>query len=163
METDIQSALTLTFTPTDPHGQLAAFHGEWAGPVTTWFGPDSAPRRDRWRLSATPALGGRFLRVTYTGTVDGKPHAGQMMVGYHTDQSQWEIAWQDSFHCGTSTLFSVGQGAHPTALGSYPAGPERWGWRTELGIEDGAFVVRMYNITPGGEEMLGVEAVLRRV
>lgn len=52
------------------------------------------------------------------------------------------------------------------ALGSYGAGAggERWGWRTEVSQPDAEHLdIRMFNITPGGEEALAVEVNYRRV
>ena len=52
----------------------------------------------------------------------------------------------------------------PDVLGSYPAGPETWGWRTTLTLKvRDRLILRHYNITPKGEESLGVEFDYRRV
>jgi len=47
--------------------------------------------------------------------------------------------------------------SEPILTGSYAAGPERWGWRTELHLGDD-LLVRSINISPAGEESPGIEA-----
>ena len=50
------------------------------------------------------------------------------------------------------------------ALGSYCAGGERWGWRTEVSQPDPEHLdIRMFNITPAGEEALAVEVNYTRL
>lgn len=42
-------------------------------------------------------------------------------------------------------------------------GQPRWGWRTELDDQaDGALRIRMFDVTPAGEESIGVEIDLAR-
>lgn len=55
-------------------------------------------------------------------------------------------------------------GTVPSVLGSYPAGegPD-WGWRTTLEMRGrDNLVISHYNITPGGEESIGVEIDYKR-
>jgi hypothetical protein len=49
-------------------------------------------------------------------------------------------------------------------LGSYaaPPGPD-WGWRIEIEPAAGSWTLRMFNITPDGQEVLAVEATLSRI
>lgn len=65
-----------------------------------------------------------------------------------------------AMHCaGTLTLDGVA-----SVQGRYaaPPGPD-WGWRITLTpSSDAAFVLRMFNITPDGTEMLAVEAPYTR-
>jgi hypothetical protein len=98
----------------------------------------------------------------YATTFEDKPQQGAAIYGVHLDAKACESAWVDSFHTGTSVMFSSsGAGDHAfAALGSYGVGPgqPRWGWRTQIDQPDhDHLVVRMFNITPQGEEALAVE------
>lgn len=139
--------------------------GDWSGPVSTWFDPNAAPEVSAWRLSAVPALGGRFLRLTYSGVAMGKAHAGEMLLAYERDEKRHTSTWVDTFHTGTQVMVSHGQieGDVLVLLGSYPAGDERWGWCTRFRREGDTFVIAMANLGPDGKEYPGLEVVLTRV
>ncbi|MES2641299.1 MAG: DUF1579 domain-containing protein [Myxococcota bacterium] len=150
--------------PGPEHDRLATFVGDWSGPVSTWFDPDGAPEESAWRLSGALVLGGRFVRLTYSGTAMGKPHAGEILLGYERDEKRYTAAWIDSFHSGTQIMVSHGQaeGDGISVLGSYPAGDERWGWRTRFRRDGDSLVIAMTNLGPSGPEDRAVEAVLTR-
>lgn len=161
-------APTAPFAPTDEHRRLHRLAGAWSGTARTWFGPGSPAMEAPWAGEITPLLGGRFVRFTYRSSLEGKPLAGELTVGFHVGEGEWTAAWLDSFHTGTDLMRSVGpkREAGPIGFaGTYFAAPghPRWGWRTELddGAE-GALRLRMYNVTPDGQEALGVEVELTR-
>jgi hypothetical protein len=150
------------------HERLGRLVGAWTGSAKTWFGPGAEAVEADWDGRIEKLLGGRFVRFQYRSSVQGKPLAGELILGWHRDERQWTATWIDSFHTGTDMMRSHGDAAEgPIAVrGSYFVGAEhpRWGWRTE--IDDGAadrLAIRMYNITPEGQEALGVDVALRRV
>lgn len=157
--------LVSPFTTGAEHDRLAAFVGEWAGPVSTWFDPNGAPEMSSWRLTGVPLLDGRFVRLTYQGIAMGKPHAGELLLGFERDEKRFTVTWIDSFHTGTQVMVSHGgvQGDTIAVLGSYPAGEERWGWRTRFRRDGDTFVIAMTNLGPAGPEDRAVEATLTRV
>lgn len=163
---DATNAPTAPFQPVAPHEALRNMVGRWSGQTQTWLDPSAAPDESKTEATIESLLGGRWIRVDYQSTVQGKPHAGQMLIGFHTDAMQFEIAWVDSFHTGTSVMLSTG--ALPpdgtvSVLGSYPAGDERWGWRTVLRLPlHGELVIEEYNISPAGQEDRAVEMRLTR-
>lgn len=158
-----------------PHRRLARMAGEWEGTYRLWFEPDMLAAESSQRGSLRPVLGGRFLVHEYEWEFDGRRYAGVALIGYHIDERRWECAWVDSFHTGSSILFSQtashnAQGAEPphfTVLGSYgdgqtPPGP-RWGWRTEIEqADDDHLTITMTNISPEGEEAKAVEVEYTR-
>lgn len=77
-------------------------------------------------------------------------------------------AWAESFGTGTSIMFSTSAPGDarlsmPGSYGDGQGGP-RWGWRTAIDLpDDDTLDLRMYNISPSGEEALAVEVNYRRV
>jgi hypothetical protein len=163
---DATNAATAAFQPAAQHETLRNMVGRWSGPTQTWLDPSAAPDESRTEVTVESLLGGRWIRIDYQSTVQGKPHAGQMIVGFHKDAKAFEIAWVDSFHTGTSMMLSTGaprpDGA-VSVVGSYGAGNERWGWRTVLRqTQPDELVFEAYNISPAGQEDRAVETRLRR-
>ncbi len=154
-----------------PHRRLARMAGEWEGTYRLWFERDMLAAESGQRGSLRPVLGGRFLVHEYEWEFDGRRYAGVALIGSHIDEKRWECAWIDSFHTGSSILFSQaaesGDPGHFTALGSYgdgqtPPGP-RWGWRTEIEqADDDHLTITMTNISPEGEEAKAVEVEYTR-
>jgi hypothetical protein len=150
------------------HKQLMALEGSWEGPTKTWLEPDVEADESTNRSTFRSLLDGRFAIQKYEGTVNGEPHVGVSIFGYNLDAGRFESAWVDSFHTGTSIMFSKGNsGIAPlAALGSFPdgtGGPD-WGWRTELQIADPDHIeVTAYIITPDGQEAMAVQTRLARV
>lgn len=154
-----------------PHRRLARMAGEWEGTYRLWFERDMLAAESGQRGSLRPVLGGRFLLHEYEWEFDGRRYAGVALIGYHIDERRWECAWVDSFHTGSSILFSQaaqpGEPGHFAALGSYgdgqtPPGP-RWGWRTEIEqADDDHLTITMTNISPEGEEAKAVEVEYAR-
>lgn len=144
------------------HRDLARMAGEWEGRYRLWFEPDQLASESTQRGSLRSVLDGRFLLHEYRWEYEGKTLDGIALYGYHIDARAWESAYVDSFHTGTSILFSTApaDAAHFAALGHYgdgQGGPD-WGWRTEIEQpDDDHLVITMYNITPGGEEAKAVE------
>lgn len=149
------------------HELLLGLTGRWAGPTRTWFDPSGAPFESTTEATIDSIFGGRWLRIDYQGTVPGNPHAGQMILGFHNDAGVFELAWLDSFHTGTSLMLSTGTPRTDGAisvLGSYPAGPERWGWRTVIRkTGPDQIVIEAYNISPAGQQDRAIETLLTRV
>ena len=156
--------------PGGAHHFLAQLIGEWAGTARTWFEPndlgDESPVQGTIRL----ALNGRVAVHEYTSSIGDDAFSGIALHAYDLAENRFLTAWADSFHNGTTIMFSEGQvGGWPgscSVLGSYPDGQggPRWGWRTELTLpEPDHLMLRHYNIPPGGDEAVAVEFDYRRV
>lgn len=157
-----------TSLQTGPHAGLARLVGEWSGKLRVWFEPGQLAEETGVRGSFRSLLGGRFVLHEYEATCVGETQQGLAIHGYHLDRHRYESAWIDSFHTGTQLMFSTGfpMAALHSVLGSYggESDGEPWGWRTELDLKSAdQLLIRMYNVTPQGEEGLAVEFDYRRV
>jgi hypothetical protein len=162
---DVSNAEVAPFDAKREHDLLAKFVGVWKGPAKTWFDPTKDPEASTWSAEGERLLGGRFVRIDYRGTAMGKPHAGEMLLAYEQDENRFTMVLIDSFHTGTLAMVSHGQATGDVidVLGSYPAGKERWGWRTRLSVGPGGVSIEMANIEPSGAEHRAISALLARV
>lgn len=154
---------------------LARCAGTWLGTNRLHDPHTNAPQDSPSTLTVTPILHGRFLRVDYTWVYDGAPQEGTLLIGYESAAEAVTAFWADTWHMGSAVLVCRGSSAPPLpdgegslwVLGSYeaPPGPD-WGWRTVIqpgaAGKDGTLQLSMYNITPGGEEHIAVEATYTR-
>lgn len=152
------------------HKALSAMAGEWQGTTRVWFEPDQPPAMDvAQRASIRSVLGGRFLLHEYRYGEGEQAGEGIALYGLHLDDAAYESAWVDSFHTGTSIIFSVASSQERggfNVLGSYGDGQggPRWGWRTEITQpSEDELVITMFNIEPGGAEARAVETRYGRV
>src|SRR5688572_23649073 len=150
---DLARSETAPFELTGAHALLGRFAGEYSGPADLWLDPDAPPERTRMDLCAEPVLGGRWLRITYRGVSFGKPHSGEMLLGFHLDAGEFELAWIDSAHTGSAIIVSRGKPEASDAvdvLGSYRGGDQVWGWQTRLTRPTPSeLLLEAFNIPPG--------------
>ena len=146
---------------------LGALVGEWEGRNRLWLSPDEPARESATTATIALAAQGRFLTVSYRWADGEKPQDGVILLGAGQQGKALEAAWADSFHMGDALMpctVIVESSGEVSLVGSYaaPPGPD-WGWRIEIHPDaaDG-FQLRMYNVTPDGEEALAVEANYRR-
>ncbi len=150
------------------HPHLAQLEGEWLGMTKTWFEPDKLTDESPWQGEFKMVLGGRFLLYTYQGSLHGDSFEGITLLGYNPQRNRYEMAWVDSFHNGSTIMFSHGgekEGVF-NVKGSFFTGPGSpdWGWRTEIQPqENGELIITHYGITPEGQEWKGIETSYKRV
>lgn len=165
---DLAATPTAPFEPSPVHTSFAAFAGRWRGEVKTWFDPEGEPMVDTWTLDAELLLGGRFLRLTYAGSVGGTPNGGQFTIARHNTDARIEASWIDSFHTNTANMACFGpdpDGGPLRFLGTYPDGQDgpRWGWRTTIGIDpEGVLCIDAENLHPDTTADRAIEARLAR-
>jgi hypothetical protein len=166
---NLETEPTKPYTPDDAHARLARLVGTWSGVAKTYLDPTQPPVEAKWEGRMAPVLGGRFVRFEYRSDVQGTPIAGELLIAYESAEGLWRTSWIDSFHTGTAILLSTGTGgpdAKPVNVsGRYFAAPghPHWGWRTELhDTEPAQLRLAMFNVSPEGQEDLGVDIVLRR-
>ena len=167
---NLRDVETKPFEPSEAHRRLQRLAGGYRGLAKTWIEPGAPAEEAPWEGLIEPILGGRFVRFEYRSRLLGGPIAGLMVLGFEKDRAEFQLSWIDSLHTGSATMLSTG----PDVAGDQPISvrgryfvaqtQEYWGWRTEIDdLGNGPLVVRMFNVTPDGQEDLGVEIALERV
>jgi hypothetical protein len=164
---DLTRAETAPFSVSEGHRDLFGMAGRWEGPTRTWLDPSAAPSESVTSARVEVILGGRFVRVDYQGMIMGKPHAGEVLIGYEPAESRFTAVWIDSFHMSPGIMVSTGQRSPDgviAVLGSYAGEGQRWGWRTTLRLEsDDRLHIDAFNISPEGREDPAIETRLARI
>lgn len=144
---------------------LARATGTWVGKNKLMDPMLNIAAESETSATVTPILDGKFFRIDYSWSYQGKPQAGSMLVGLDTNASETTIHWIDTWHMGSKVMELRGPAREEvvTVRGKYsaPPGPD-WGWRTQLSLEGDRFVVVMHNVSPDGQEDLAVHAALSR-
>ena len=154
-------------TAMTPAATLSDLVGEWTGDNKLWVIPGEPVRESATAARVSLVAGGRYLVLDYTWAEGGKPQDGHLVVRLASDTTDVDMVWVDSWHQGASFLRLAGiekSSASVSALGSYAAPPgPAWGWRIAFTAESkDRYAMRMWNITPDGQELLAVEAVYKR-
>ena len=148
----------------NPVEALIASAGSWIGTNTLQDPNTGKPEESPSKVTITPMLGDRFVRIDYTWGYQGKPQEGSLLLGFDPKSNETSGHWIDSWHMGRKVLACIGSGiADPfiSVTGSYPAptGPD-WGWRIEIATNP--LRIKHTNIEPNGQQDLAVEAVYSR-
>ncbi len=152
------------YAGTPAHAGLSALAGHYRGTTRTYLDPSGPPEESQDTLTIEPVLAGRWLRLQWFGSAMAKPRQGEMLLGFHVDAGEYELTWVDTFHTGSSILVSRGKAREDgviAVLGSYSAGSETWGWRTEFERTDAGLAMRAFNILPTGEAFPAIETIWR--
>ncbi|MDX1417774.1 MAG: DUF1579 family protein, partial [Candidatus Promineifilaceae bacterium] len=100
--------------------------------------------------------------LAYTWSFDSQPQDGLLLIPASLSTSG-QAVWIDSWHMQSGVMICQAAlaGSVLSLQGSYaaPPGPD-WAWRIELeSAEPDSLQLRMFNITPDGEEALAVDAL----
>jgi hypothetical protein len=147
------------------HNLLSQMVGKWEGTTRTWFEPDKLAGEAPNQATMHLILDDRFLVQDYQSSIDGNALEGKATYGYDIGLGKFQCAWMDTFHTGTNLMFSEGSRTEKgfSVLGSWHAGDQIWGWRTEVEITDkDNLTITAYNISPEGEAYKGVETIYKR-
>lgn len=152
---------------TSPAGPLDACTGRWRGINRLYVDPKGPPDESQSELVVARVLHGTFVHIDQTWAFEGKPQEGSILVGVDTDAKQISVHWIDTFHMGRKVMACRGSAELEGAidvLGAYaaPPGPD-WGWRIRIiSPTSDRLEIRMFNISPKGDEALAVLATYQR-
>ncbi len=144
---------------------LRAAAGDWIGEKHLYL-PGDPTRTVPSTATGAQAAQGRFCTITYQWTFEGQPQDGLLLIGQSGDPAAATVTWIDSWHMSDQTMLCQGPAGDSgplTVRGTYTVDQSPvWGWRIDL--EAGVDLLRivMYNVSPEGQEYLGVELIYRR-
>lgn len=144
------------------------FTGTWTGESILYLSWLPSPEfHSPSELTAASVVRDKFLTFSYTWEHENTAHEGLLLVGYDSEQEIFNGAWVDSWHSNVKPLILSGKVDERGAIdlrGNYevPNHPD-WGWRIVAGTSEGNLRIKMYNITPEGEEDLAVQSDYKRL
>ncbi|MGA2361698.1 MAG: DUF1579 domain-containing protein [Candidatus Aminicenantales bacterium] len=150
------------------HAYLKQYVGKWKVEVTMWTFPGSPATASETAAKGELILGGRFLRMTYSGTMMGQPFEGVQTLGYDNLQKKYVSLWIDStstafyqttgiFDAAAKTMTEAGLWPDPMSGGKVKVrNVTKW-----LGPD--AFTYETYMTLPNGKEFKSMEERAVRV
>ena len=137
---------------------LANHQAGWRGTKKLWLDGPDVVEISPGRIDVI----GNTVKVSWA--FRGAAHTGLLQLEETEDTIQAE--WTDSWHAEDGMALTGEAFADAVdVFGTYPpgdGGPD-WGWRIVLDTEDAErLLLRMYNITPEGDETIAVELEGRR-
>lgn len=144
---------------------FAKLVGMWDGSKKLILSPEDPVRECEAVAYIGLEANGKFLKVNYEWSFDGKKQEGLALFHIGKEQ-QAKSVWIDSFHQGGDFLVSNGMLTDNTAsTKAHYTQPEYsdWAWRINLeAIDENSFALVMFNIFPDGAEVLAVDAKFKR-
>ena len=143
----------------DIRGFLSSAQGQWKGDYKLWLDPNKDPAESQSTLALKPTANGSFFLIHYDWLFQDKKRAGVFLIGGKDTMAQ--ATWGDSFHMQPLPMVCDGELRQGLFIlnGTYLAGEETWGWRTEFSNPDKQLIMRAYNIEPSGQEDIALEAI----
>lgn len=136
--------------------------GTWAGTYELWLDPAAAPERFDTGLEARRRADGRAVTIDYDWSRGADSHSGTIVLVLGDDGVS--MAFTDSFHSGRTIMQCSGSDPRRwSALGTYDAMEQTWGWRTQVEQpSDDELLIQAWNVEPDGTEHLATRATYRR-
>ena len=108
MTEDDMKAYMEASTPGKMHKLLAEGAGEWQAKTTFWMAPGADPVTSEGMSKGTMIMGGRFMKLEYTGEMPGMPEkfTGLGLYGYDNVAKKFASTWIDS--TGTGMMNGTG-------------------------------------------------------
>lgn len=143
-------------TPGAPHKFLEKQVGEWDVVSKMWEEPGKEPMVTKGPAVGKMLMGGRYLKMTYKGTMMGMPFEGVGISAYDNHLKKYLSIWMDNM--GTGIMFSKGTldktGKILTEYAEIDnifTGAKEKVKSVTTCITDDKFVMEMFMVSPKGE------------
>lgn len=93
------------------HAYFGAFSGQWSVTTTMWPMPGMPPTVSNNDVRGELLMGGRFLKMSWSGMMMGQPFEGLQIIGFDNLQNKYITFWIDN----TSTAFFLTMGTRDAA------------------------------------------------
>ncbi len=153
--------------PNKNHEMFKKYVGEWIVTTTAWMQPGAEPVVSQNSAKIEVIMGGRFMKMDFTGAMFGQPFEGLQIVGYDNTQEKFVTFWIDSlstaFYLQTGTLDETGKVLNETGewLDPMTGGTIKVRAKTEL-INDNEIHYEMYMTGPDGKEFKSLDNRMTR-
>lgn len=112
----MMAAWEKAMTPGEQHARLAEhFEGTWDTKMSLWMEPGAEPMVSTGTSTNTMILGGRQLKMEFSGTFMGMPFMGIGFTGYDNVRGVYTGSWTDNMSTGTM----VSTGSYDPATATY--------------------------------------------
>lgn len=113
---DMMAAWEKSMTPGEQHARLAEhFEGTWDTKMRVWMEPGAEPMVSAGISTNTMILGGRQLKMEFSGTFMDLPFMGIGFTGYDNVRGVYTGTWTDNMSTGTM----VSSGSYDPATATY--------------------------------------------
>jgi hypothetical protein len=148
---------------------LSKLVGEWRGTNRlhlSWMA--ESPFISESKAIINFSAKGIFLKIEYDWIYENSLQEGMILIGREKDSDLIKSFWIDSWHLSDKFMVSESKAKNGGAISvkGYYTVPDQpdWGWRTVIDSENAdTFRIKMYNVSPDGEESLAVEADYKRL
>jgi len=141
------------------HAQLSEhLAGTWTTRQSMWMDEKAPPQVSAGKAVQTAILGGRQIRIDFTGQFEGQPFEGTGLMGYDNVAGRYVSLWTDTMITG----FMIGHGTYDAGKRTYtihnemsdPMHPGKaWPTREVLQVVDKDHLVQEMFETRGGKEV----------
>ena len=161
MECDAAAEITYVMKLRDINNR---YIGDWKGNhrlILSWL-PDPDFNSDS-NLAIKAVANNKFLMLTYTWYHEGMAQEGVLLIGNNNNAAEVTASWIDSWGMGGKIMNCYGkmnEQGDISVMGSYEVTDSpNWGWRIDISLPtDHNLQIKMYNVSPDGEETLAVDA-----
>ena len=121
-EQAMMAAWEKAMTPGEQHARLAEhFEGTWDTKMSLWMEPGAEPMVSTGTSTNTMILGGRQLKMEFSGTFMGMPFMGIGFTGYDNVRGVYTGSWTDNMATGTMN-----------STGTYDAAAATYTFKSEM-------------------------------
>ena len=121
-EQAMMAAWEMAMTPGEQHARLAEhFEGTWDTKTSLWMEPGAEPMVSTGTSTNTMILGGRQLKMEFSGTFMGTPFLGIGFTGYDNVRGVYTGSWTDNMATGTMN-----------STGTYDAAAATYTFKSEM-------------------------------